>query len=328
MLKTISHRSIALALLAAAAVVFAGVFTGEYQKHILILTGISILLAVGFDILFGLAGQVALAQGAFFGIGAYVSAILVMRIHWSIPAACLSAIVINVTLAAAVAIPALRVKGEYLLLLSLGFTIVVYEMLLNLVDVTGGPMGISGIPSLGKFELAGWTIDFSRKGPNFWLIAFFVVLGMVIATLVRNSYVGRTLRAIRDDSEVAAATGVNVGTTLLFAFCVSAVYASVAGSLYAHYLRILDPASFSAILAIEILVMCVIGGKDSVWGPALGAILVTGLPELFRPLAEYRMVVFGACIVVVMIFLPGGIVSLLDRQTWNAIYRLPRRVRQ
>jgi branched-chain amino acid transport system permease protein len=258
---------------------------------------------------------VALAQGAFFGIGAYTSAIMVMN-GWPVWSGVVAGVVINIVLATAIAAPALRVRGEYLLLLSLGFAIVVYEVLLNWVSVTGGPMGISGIPSLGTFQPFGYEINFSRKTPNLWMVICAVMVGIGIAAILRNSYFGRTFRAVRDDPEAAAATGINVGMTLLLAFCISAVYASFSGSLYAHYLRILDPASFSAVLAIEILIMCVVGGRDSLLGPVIGAFLVVGLPELFRPLAEYRLVLFGACIVAILIFLPGGLASLLNRQIW------------
>jgi len=116
---------------------------------------------------------------------------------------------------------------------------------------------------------------------------------MCITALIRGSYLGRSLRAVRDDDEVAAASGIRVSVALLFAFATGARYASLAGSLYAHYIRVLDPSSFTIVVSAEVLLMCVIGGRDSLWGPVIGAVLITGLPEFFRPLAEYRLVIYG-----------------------------------
>jgi branched-chain amino acid transport system permease protein len=224
--------------------------------------------------------------------------------------AILVAMLLNMGLAVLVALPAVRVKGEYLLLLSLGFAAVTYELLLNLVDLTGGPMGLTGISSLGQYHLFGLSIDLGRKSQFIWLAGFVVLVAVILAAALRQSSVGRTFRAVRDDPEVAAATGINVISVLIVAFTISAAFASVAGSLYAHYLRILDPGSFTILLSVEVLLMCVIGGRDSTWGPLFGAFLVVGLPEIFRPFAEYRLVVFGVCIVLVIVFLPNGLVGL------------------
>lgn len=303
-------RSLMVGLAVLIAVLAMGSASGEYYRHVIILTAISAILALGFDIVFGMAGQVALAQGAFFGIGAYATALLVMRAGWPIPIAVLGALVINCMLAALIALPALRVRGEYLLLLTLSFAIVVYQLLLNLVDVTNGPMGLSGVPSLGTLAVVGHDVDFSKKGPYLWLVIGVLAGALSISAWLRGSYLGRTLRAVRDDDEVAAASGIRVSAVLLFAFVASAIYASLAGSLYAHYIRVLDPSSFTILVSVEVLLMCVIGGRDSLWGPVIGALLVTGLPEVFRAFAEYRLVVYGLLIVVVMIFLPSGLSSL------------------
>ena len=308
-----SRASISAVLCVAVVVTAVGLFGSEYHRHVFVLTALAAILAIGFDILFGLAGQVAIAQGAFFGVGAYASALLVMKAGIAPLPAMAIAVILNVVLAALVALPAVRVKGEYLLLLSLGFAVVVYELLLNLVDLTGGPMGMSGVPSLGQFNLFGLSIDFARKSHFLWLAGAIVIAAVLIASALRRSYLGRSLRAVRDDADVAAATGINVAAALIAAFAISAAFASVAGSLYAHYLRILDPSSFTILLSVEVLLMCVIGGRDSTWGPLLGAFLVAGLPEIFRPFAEYRLVVFGVCIVIVMLFLPNGLASLAGR---------------
>ena len=307
------RRPFLVALALGLVVLAVGSASDEYIKHILILTTISAMLALGFDIIFGMAGQLALSQGAFFGIGAYGTAILVTRVGLPVPVAMASIAAFNVVIAAVLASLALRVKGEYLLLLTVAFAIVTYEMILNLVAITGGPMGLSGIPSLGSFEVAGIVVDFSKKTSYLWLVIIVLSCLMWITTLVRGSYLGRTLRAVRDDDEVAAASGIRVSVALLFAFATGALYASLAGSFYAHYIRVLDPSSFTIIVSVEVLLMCVIGGRDSLWGPVIGAVLITGLPEFFRPLAAYRLVIYGLSIVVLMIFLPGGLSSLGQR---------------
>lgn len=309
--RALSFRNILLSL--AIWVLFVALMAlvgGDYYDHVMILTSLIAIAAIGFDVLFGVAGQAAIAQGAFFSIGAYTSALLVKRVGLTPFVAIFIAMLLNMGLAVFVALPAVRVKGEYLLLLSLGFVAVTYELLLNLVDLTGGPMGLSGIPSLGQYHLFGLSIDLDRKSQFIWLVGFAVVVAIGLAAALRQSSVGRTFRAVRDDPEVAAATGINVVSVLIVAFAISAAFASVAGSLYAHYLRILDPGSFTILLSVEILLMCVIGGRDSTWGPLFGAFLVAGLPEIFRPFAEYRLFVFGVCIVIVIVFLPNGLVDL------------------
>ena len=287
--------------------------SNSYHLSIMAFIGINTMLAVGLCLLMGYAGQVSLGHAAFYGIGAYTSGILTTTFKMNPWLAIGVAAVFTGVVAYVIGVPMFRLKGNNLAMGTLGFGIIVYIIFVEMRDWTGGPSGLTGIPSLSIF---GFTFDNDLK--YYYLIWAIALLFLVLSLNIVNSRVGRALRSIHG-SEIAAETlGVNTNKYKIQILVVAAMYASVAGSLYAHYLTFINPQPFSFKLSIEIVVMVVIGGLSSVWGALLGAATTTVLSEVLRGVipqflkgatGEYEIVVFGIILMVVMIFLPEGLFS-------------------
>jgi len=292
--------------------------TSSYHLSIMAFIGINTMLAVGLCLLMGYAGQVSLGHAAFYGIGAYASGILTTRFQINPWLAMAMAAIVTGVIAYVISVPMFRLKGNNLAMGTLGFGIIVYLVFVEMRDWTGGPSGLMSIPSLSAF---GFVFDSDMK--YYYLIWAFTLLFLVLSLNIVNSRVGRALRSIHG-SEVAAETlGVNTSKYKSQILVVSAVYASIAGSLYAHYLTFINPQPFSFKLSIEIVVMVVIGGLSSVWGAIFGAATTTVLSEVLRALipkllrgatGEYEIVVFGVILMVVMIFMPEGLFSGIVRR--------------
>jgi branched-chain amino acid transport system permease protein len=207
-----------------------------------------------------------------------------------------------------VGVPALKLRGYYLAMATLGFGIIVYIVFNQAQELTGGPSGLSGIPSL---SLAGFSLD----SPERMFLLIWPILGVILllsANLV-DSRLGRSLRALHESESAAQSLGVNTSRAKLLIFVWSALYASLAGSLYAHTLNFIAPNTFSFMFSIKLVTMVVVGGMASVWGSLLGAAVLTILPELLTVFHDYEIIIFGAILMVVIIFLPRGLVrGILD----------------
>jgi branched-chain amino acid transport system permease protein len=285
----------------------------QYYLQILVNVGINIILVLGLNIITGVTGQLSLCQGAFFGIGAYASALLMMRAglsFWvSLPLAALVAAVAGFVLG----VPALRLRGHYLAMITLAFTVITHQVLQNWTDLTRGNSGLVGIPwpdvvGLGPVELA-----VRSRERYYLLVVALVVVAMLATAALQRSRLGRSLLAIREDEVAAELMGVDTRLCKLIGFSLSALLGGVAGSLYAHYAKILTPDLFGVLQSIDILVMLVIGGAGSIVGSALGAAVVTILPEALRTVADYRFFIFGAILTACILFFPGGLVEVSRR---------------
>ena len=306
---------VAVALLAGAiAVPF--VLGSRYYLGIAHQVLIFIILASGYNILLGYTGLVSLGHIALFAIGAYASAIIVVDLGvpfvFGLPLAAAVATLAGVL----VAVPALRIKGHYLTLLTLALGEAVRLVLRNLDWLTGGSNGFAGIPRPSLFGLTAK----SAFSLYFVLLAFAVVAVVFVWGLERSRF-GRAFKAIRDAEIGAEVSGVDTARMKVIAFAISAAYAGVAGSLYAHTMRFISPEFFSLGLTITLLAMVLIGGRGTVLGPVLAAILLTTAPEAFRFLKEYYLILFGLMIYLCVLFLPEGLAGLLGRIRW------PRRAR-
>ncbi len=280
----------------------------EYYFTLLNFIGIHTLLVVGLNLLLGYAGQISLGHAAFFGLGAYTSGILTATYGVNPWLALLAGLVISGGAALLIGIPALKLRGYYLAMATLGFGIIVYIILNEAQPLTGGPSGLSGIPSL---SLAGFPLNTARR---LYLLVWFTV-GVILALSANlvNSRAGRALRALHDSEAAAESLGVDTARMKLKIFVWSALYASLAGSLYAHTLNFIAPASFGFMFSIKLVTMVVLGGMASIWGSLLGAGVLTVLPELLTAFHDFEVVIFGAILMVVMIFLPRGLVrGLMD----------------
>ncbi len=291
---------------------------GPYLYQILILTGINIILAVSLTLINGIAGQFSIGHAGFFATGAYVSAFITVTLgpHWhrwfssATPVSSWlsdSGLLLFGTLGAALAtalagllvgIPSLRLRGDYLAIVTLGFGEIIRVLILN-IDAVGGARGFVGIPKLSTF---------------FWVFFFVITTISTVYNVLHSSY-GRAFLAIREDEIAAQAMGVDLTRHKVMAFVISSIFAGVAGSLFAHHTMYLHPNTFTFIKSFEIIIMITIGGLGSIEGAVLGAILLTILPEAFRGFDSFRMVIYALVLILIMIYRPQGI---LGRFTlWN-----------
>ena len=277
---------------------------GGYLLNVLVFVGINTLLAVGLNLLLGFAGQISLGQAAFYGLGAYGSGVLTASYGWNPWLALVAAALTVGVLAFAIGFPILKLKGHYLAMATLGFGIIVFIVFNEYVDITGGPSGLPGIPNL---TAAGMTFDSDQK--NFYLIWAVVLTVVLLAINLVHSRIGRALRAIHDSEVAARVLGVNARLLKVQIFTCSAVISCIAGSLYAHTVTFISPASFGFHFSIELLTMVIIGGLGSIYGSCLGAALLTLLPEMLRTFQDYDIVVYGFLLVAMTMFLPGGLVQ-------------------
>jgi branched-chain amino acid transport system permease protein len=274
-----------------------------YILHLAILAGIYIILTVSINLIIGYAGQVSLGHAAFYGIGAYASALVSLHWQFPFPAAALVALLVAGLCGLGLGLPTLRLKEDYLAIVTLGFGVIVDLVFLNL-DITGGPDGLPGIPSPSLFGL-------KFKEPSLYLILVVVMVILVLIATYRlvDSYHGRALRAIRDHETTAQVMGINTPAYKVVIFTLAAGLAGLAGSLYAHYISFINPETFGLHTSILILTMVVLGGMGSIPGSVLGAVILTILPELLRQVHAYQDLVYGGLLVGLLILRPEGILG-------------------
>jgi branched-chain amino acid transport system permease protein len=278
-------------------------FSGNYLMNVLVFVGIHTMLAVALNLLLGYAGQISLGHAAFFGLGAYGSGILSTTYDWNPWLAMLVVALVVGGLAFAIGFPILKLKGHYLAMATLGMGIIVYIIFNEWVAITGGPSGFSGIPNL---ELGPLVFDSDLK--NYYLVWTFVLGCVLLSVNLANSRIGRAFRAIHDAEVAARVMGVNARLLKVQVFALSAMICAIAGSLYAHVMTFIAPPSFGFNISVELLTMVVIGGLGSIYGSFLGALLLTMLPEFLRFMHDYDIVFYGGLLMVMTIFMPGGLV--------------------
>lgn len=278
-------------------------FSGNYLMNVLVFVGIHTMLAVALNLLLGYAGQISLGHAAFFGLGAYGSGILSATYEWNPWLAMLVVALVVGCLAFAIGFPILKLKGHYLAMATLGMGIIVYIVFNEWVDITGGPSGFSGIPNL---EIGPLVFDSDLK--NYYLVWTFVLGCVLLSVNLANSRIGRAFRAIHDAEVAARVMGVNARLLKVQVFALSALICAIAGSLYAHVMTFIAPPSFGFNISVELLTMVVIGGLGSIYGSFLGALLLTMLPEFLRFMHDYDIVFYGGLLMVMTIFMPGGLV--------------------
>jgi branched-chain amino acid transport system permease protein len=280
----------------------------DYYYTLLNFIGIHTLLVVGLNLLLGYAGQISLGHAAFFGLGAYTSGILTATCGVNPWLALVAGLAVSGSAAFLIGIPALKLRGYYLAMATLGFGIIVYIILNEAQGLTGGPSGLTGIPSL---SLGGFALNTPRR--LYLLIWITVGLILYLSANLVNSRTGRAIRALHDSEAGAESLGVDTFRIKLKIFVWSALYASLAGSLYAHSLNFIAPGSFGFMFSIKLVTMVVLGGMASIWGSLLGAGVLTMLPEALTVFHDFEVVIFGAILMVVMIFMPRGLVrGILD----------------
>jgi branched-chain amino acid transport system permease protein len=266
------------------------------------------ILAMSLNLAAGYAGLLSLCHAGFYGIGAYVTTLLMVNFNWNFFPAAAAGLVVTAVLSLCIALPSLRLRGDYFVLATLGFQVIIFSVLYNWTQVTRGPFGIPGIPSP---SLLGFQFDTVFR--YFLLSIFLAVLAGLLMWLLVHSPFGRLLRAVREDEVAAAALGKNVPRLKTWAFVLSATFAAISGALFAGYMRYIDPTSFTLAESIFILSLVIIGGAGSFWGPILGAVVLVLLPEGLRFLsipdamaANLRQILYGLLLVVLMLLRPKG----------------------
>lgn len=272
------------------------------------LIAINAIVVLGLNLFIGYAGQISLGHAAFFGLGAYGSAILSTTYEYSPWGAMVATAFLVGLVALVVGVPVLRLSGHYLAMATLGFNFVIYSVLLEWDEVTGGPSGFSGIPYLGVGDF--YFDDEVRLHYLLWGITMICLL--LCLNLVRSG-VGRGLSALSGDETAAAVLGVNTRSAKIKVFVLSAVLASLAGSLFAHCYSFVSPDSFGIFTSTDLVIMVVVGGMGSIWGSLFGAGLITLLPEWMDVFETYKDFVHGGILVLVLMFLPQGLIAgLID----------------
>jgi branched-chain amino acid transport system permease protein len=275
-----------------------------YLLHIGILIGIYSILAVSLNLIAGYAGMLSIAHAAFYGVGAYVTALMALKLHTSFWINLPCAMLVAGLLGGLVSLPALRIRDDYLAVATFGFQVIVFSILNNWTEVTGGSLGLTGIPSPIVF---GQEIDTPDR---FLLLTLFCVAAVVaVAYRVTHSPFGRVLQAIREDEIFALSLGKSVTTYKVLVFILGASMAAIAGSLYAYYIHFIDPTSFTVMESIFIISIVTIGGFGNLWGSIVGAIVLVVFPELLRfvglPIAiaaNVRQILYGGLLVGVMMW--------------------------
>lgn len=289
-----------------------------YVTVVAVSAGLHAILAVSLNLLMGYAGQISLGHAAFFGIGAYTSAIFTTKFGWNPWPAMVAGMVITGVIAFVMARPILRLKGYYLAMATLGFGIIVNIILVQNVGLTGGPDGLSEIPALSIF---GWEINTDMRW--YMVIGSCMLLVVWLALNLINSRSGRALRALHGSEVAAEMMGIDTTSTKTSVFVLAALIASFAGSLFSHQQSFVSPDSFSFFFSIELVTMVVLGGMASTYGAVFGAIVLTFLPELLVVFEEFEVMIFGAILMLMMIFLPQG----LFVGTQNLIQRMANKRR-
>jgi branched-chain amino acid transport system permease protein len=280
-----------------------------YEQRVLTLAGIYAILVLGYQLVFGHAGALSLAQGAFFGVGGYVTGILATRFGWPFPATFALSLAAPAVLAALVALPVLRLQSHYFALATLAIAQTVLLAAVNQVDVTGGANGLYGVPGIAGF---GHTLPAGL--PLLVFVWAGVALAGWVAWLATRGRRRDAFAMLRDAPLAAAASGLDTGRLRTAAFVLGAVFAGAAGALHVHTLRVVSPE----ILAFDTMVLCltmtVIGGRTRIAGAILGALLLTHLPEWFRGLDRYYLIATGAILLAAILFAPNGLAALLLRR--------------
>ena len=318
MKKLLTTQGIGVSVAVVLAIVFPLLGFKSYYLHIAVLSLLHVLLALGLNLIAGYAGQLSLAQAAFFGIGAYASALLMLNLHWSFWLAAPTGALLAGLVAVAIGLPTLRLKGPYFVISTMGFGEIVRLIFLNWESVTRGPNGLTGIPAPDPISLGFVTLSFESRMESYYLILFVLFGVLILYYNLVHSRIGRALRAIRNDYIAAQVMGIHVAFYRILAFGTGAMIAGLTGALYAGYIRFISPDTFTSGESINILIMMVIGGMGTIIGPIIGAVFVTYLLETMRVFAEYRLVIYGLLMFIVILYMPQGIAGMLGN-LWRRV---------
>ena len=301
---------------AAAALALPLLLPGPYHRHVLVLAGLFTLMALGFDLVLGYLGELSLGHAAFFGIGAYTTALLTRHFSVPFPLDLLLAGLFTGIFGLLIGAPSLRLRGPYFAIVTFGFAEILHLVALNWTSLTRGPMGLPDIPhpQLGPFRI-------TTELGYYYLVLALIGVAMLATRRLLESTVGHAFLAIRENEELASAAGIPTFRFKLLAFVIGMIFAGAAGSVYARYVHFVDPTALSFYYTVTVVSMVIVGGQGSIAGTTLGALVFTLVPEYLRVAERARLMIFGALLMLAIIFMPDGL-----RGIWRRA-RPPRRDR-
>ncbi len=297
------HEKYVNVVLFAAAVVYPLIFTRQYLINVGILCLVYVLLSLSLNVLTGYMGITGLGWAGFFGIGAYTAAILSTKAGWNFILTFLAAMAVTGMFGLLIGMPTRKLSGRYVAIVTMAFCEICRALETNMDWLTRGSRGIPNIPRL---ELFGMKFN---KQAQYYLILFLVLLAVIVMGRIVNSRIGRGVLAVKDDDIAASAMGVNPFSYKVMIFGVAASLAGLAGAFYAHYIGFIDPSNFTFDQSTIIISMTIMGGLGNPMGSVLGAVTLTVLPEILRPLMDVRQIVYGVMLIIMMIVRPQGILG-------------------
>lgn len=310
--QSITFRYVILGLLAVF-IILLPFPLNNYQRHIINMAGIFIILSLSLDVAIGWTGLIHIAPAAFYGIGAYTSGLFMLRVmpnSWFAYWLSLPLVVVFTGLTGyLVALPALRLRGLFFAVATLGFGELVFTTLNNWVNLTGGPYGLGGIP---RPQIASFFV-FDNPIKFYYLIYFFVIMICILLFRLMKGPTGRAWMAVREDELAASTIRINIKRAKIEALITSAILSGVAGWLFAPYVSYLSPSNFTLGESILILTMVIVGGRGNLIGPIIGTLLLFFLPEILRPIAVYRFLLYGIILCVIIILRPQGLLGRLKK---------------
>jgi branched-chain amino acid transport system permease protein len=273
-----------------------------YLITIATIIAINAIVACGLNVIVGFAGQISLGHAAFFGIGAYTAALLATQAGLSFWAALPCVIAMSAFIGLLLGLPSLRVREDFLAITTIGINFIV-EAVFNNFEFFGGALGIGGIPRVAFFDL-------KLRGTEFlYLCLFFLVGVMAVCWWLTRCWAGLACFALREEEAAAASVGISPVRFKLLAFVIGTGMAGLGGALYAHFMRFISASDFAFPLSVSLLSMVVVGGIGTLWGPILGAFIIGVLPEVFRPLTDYRILFYTMLLLLMIRFQPGGLLG-------------------
>lgn len=289
-------------------VVLPHVLNNDYYMVVINRILINTIVVLGLNFITGLTGQMNLGTAGIYALGAYGSALFVTYTNLSPWLGLIVAIIIGLLIGRLLGYPSLRIRGVYLSLTTIGFAEVVRLLLANLAGFTGGTTGLKGIPCYSIFGF-----QFNTQTRMYYLFVLMAAIAFFIAWRIVHSKWGRVFKSLRDNIDAVEMTGVDVADMKIKAFTIAAVFGTVGGAMYAHFMGYINPSTFTVDLSTNYVIMLMVGGLESVVGCLVGAIVVTGLPEVLRFLGDYYQIVFLSVILIGAIFFPNGWLDLVIR---------------
>lgn len=301
------YRFVLIAAALTIALVFPLVCKSSYLLRIGITCLMYTMLALSVNLLTGFLGQMSMAQAAFWGIGAYTAAILSTKLNFSSLGTFLAAILVSGVFGLILGLPVLKLRGYYLTVVTLGFCEIIRLVELNWMSLTRGSLGIAGISPLNFFGV----VFKSNRSVYFVILALLLFTVFILQSMI-HSRIGLAIMSVRDDEVAASSIGINVFFVKVLTFSISGMLAGLAGAFYAHYITFIDPSGFTTGQSMEFVILAIFGGLGSIPGTIVGATILTILPETMRSLMEYRGLIYGIVIVVMMLVKPDGIMGKVN----------------